>query len=200
MEAGMEIAKIGSTGRALAHVRIEIRNEDGQPLAPGEQGEVCFCGPKVTTGYWKDPVRTAASFWPAGWFRTGDVGYLDADGFLYLTDRKKDLVISGGENIASSEVERVLYDLPQIAEVAVVGKPDEQWGERLVAVVVLRPGATLDLETVTAHCRKHLAAFKVPRELEIREALPRNPSGKILKRVLRDEFAAPGGSHTGAKR
>jgi acyl-CoA synthetase (AMP-forming)/AMP-acid ligase II len=200
MEAGMEIAKIGSTGRALAHVRIEIRNEDGQPLAPGEQGEVCVCGPKVTTGYWKDPVRTAASFWPAGWFRTGDVGYLDADGFLYLTDRKKDLVISGGENIASSEVERVLYDLPQIAEVAVVGKPDEQWGERLVAVVVLRPGATLDLETVTAHCRKHLAAFKVPRELEIREALPRNPSGKILKRVLRDEFAAPGGSHTGAKR
>jgi acyl-CoA synthetase (AMP-forming)/AMP-acid ligase II len=190
MEPGMELAKIGSTGRALAHVRIQIRNEDGQPLAPREEGEICLSGPKVTRGYWKDPARTTASFW-GEWFRTGDVGYLDEDGFLYLTDRKKDMVISGGENIASSEVERVLYQLPQVAEVAVVGKPDERWGERLVAVVVLRPGETLDLETVTAHCKQHLAAFKVPRELEVREALPRNPSGKILKRVLRDEFILP---------
>ena len=198
MQAGMEIAKIGSTGRALAHVRIQIRNEDGQPVAPRELGEVCVSGPKVTPGYWKDPARTAASFW-GEWFRTGDVGYLDEDGFLYLTDRKKDMVISGGENIASSEVERVIYELPQVAEVAVVGKPDDRWGERLVAVVVLRPGATLDFETLAAHCRKQLASFKVPRELQLRDALPRNPSGKILKRVLRDELGAPAASRPGEK-
>ncbi len=189
MEAGMELAKIGSTGRALAHVEIEIRDDRGEPLPPGRQGEVCLRGPKVTRGYWRDPERTAASFW-GPWFRTGDVGYLDADGFLFLTDRKKDMVISGGENIASSEVERVIYDLPQVAEVAVIGRPDERWGERLVAVAVLRPGERLDLETLARHCREHLAAFKVPKELVLRDALPRNPSGKILKRVLREELAA----------
>jgi acyl-CoA synthetase (AMP-forming)/AMP-acid ligase II len=189
MEAGMEMAKIGSTGRPLAHVRLEIRDDEGRPLPAGEQGEICLSGPKVTQGYWRDPVRTAASFW-GEWFRTGDVGYLDRDGFLYLTDRKKDLVISGGENIASSEVERVIYQMPQVAEVAVIGRPDQKWGERLVAVVVLRPGEHLDLETLAGHCRQHLAAFKVPKELHVREALPRNPSGKVLKRVLREELAA----------
>ncbi len=189
MEAGMELAKIGSTGRALAHVRLEIRDDEGRPLPAGQQGEICLSGPKVTQGYWRDPTRTAASFW-GEWFRTGDVGYLDPDGFLYLTDRKKDLVISGGENIASSEVERVIYQLPQVAEAAVIGRPDEKWGERLVAVVVLRPGEKLDLETLASHCRGQLAAFKVPKELHLRDALPRNPSGKVLKRVLRDEFAA----------
>jgi acyl-CoA synthetase (AMP-forming)/AMP-acid ligase II len=188
MEAGMEVAKIGSTGRALAHVELQIRNEDGQPLGPRQEGEICLRGPKVFRGYWKDPQRTAASFW-GDWFRTGDVGYLDDDGFLFITDRKKDMVISGGENVASSEVERVIYQLPQVAEVAVVGRPDERWGERLVAVVVLRAGERLDHEALAAHCRQHLATFKVPKELHIREALPRNPSGKILKRVLREELA-----------
>jgi len=195
MEAGMEVKKIGSTGRAVAHVEIQIRDDDGQPLAPGEVGEICLRGPKVFKTYWKDPQRTAASFW-GDWFRTGDVGYLDGDGFLFLTDRKKDMVISGGENIASSEVERVIYQLPQVAEVAVVGRPDEKWGERLIAIVVLRAGERLDQETLVAHCRGQLAAFKVPRELHIREALPRNPSGKILKRMLRDEFGGPGSGRT----
>ena len=128
MEAGREIEKIGSTGRALAHVQIEIRDEQGNQLPSGESGEICLRGPKVTQGYWKDPEKTAAAFF-GDWFRTGDVGYLDAEGFLYLTDRKKDMIISGGENIASSEVERVIYEMPEVHEVAVVGMPDERGGE-----------------------------------------------------------------------
>lgn len=193
MEAGREIEKIGSTGRPTPHVEITIRDDSGAVLPARQEGEICLRGPKVFRGYWKDPERTAAAFHPGGWFRTGDVGYLDEEGFLYLTDRRKDLIISGGENIASSEVERVLYTLPQVSEVAVVGVPDETWGERPVAVVVLREGQTLDLATLQAHCRGQLAGFKIPKELVLREALPRNPSGKVLKRQLREELAARGG-------
>lgn len=188
MEAGRELEKIGSTGRAVPHVEIAILDDDGNPLPAEQVGEICLRGPKVTGGYWRDPARTAASFHDS-WFRTGDVGYLDAEGFLYLTDRKKDMVISGGENIASSEVERVLYEHPGIEEAAVVGLPDERWGERVVAVVVLRPGATLDLAGLQAHCAGRLGGFKTPRQLVVRHELPRNPSGKILKRVLREELA-----------
>jgi fatty-acyl-CoA synthase len=192
MEAGREIEKIGSVGRALAHVEVEIRDAMGNTLGPGEGGEICLRGPKITRGYWKDPEKTRASFF-GDWFRTGDIGHMDGEGFLYLTDRKKDMIISGGENIASSEVERVIYQLPQVREAAVIGLPDDRWGERPVAVVVLNEGASLDLATLTAYCRANLAGFKVPKELIIRDQLPRNPSGKILKRVLRDEFA-PGGT------
>lgn len=188
MEPGREIEKIGSTGRPVAHVEIEIRDDAGRRLAPGKNGEICLRGPKVTTGYWKDPEKTKAAFFGDDWFGTGDVGYLDEDGFLYLTDRKKDMIISGGENIASSEIERVIYELPQVREVAVVGLPDERWGERPVAVVVLADSAALELPDLTDHCRKRLAAFKVPKQLVIRDQLPRNPSGKVLKRVLRTEL------------
>jgi len=187
MEAGREIEKIGSTGRAIAHVEIEIRGEDGERLPPNVNGEICLRGPKITRGYWKDPEKTAAAFF-GDWFRSGDVGYLDEDGFLYLTDRKKDMIISGGENIASSEVERVIYDLPEVREVAVIGLRDPRWGERPVAIIVLAEGASLELPALTEHCRARLASFKVPKELVIRDSLPRNPSGKILKRVLRAEL------------
>jgi fatty-acyl-CoA synthase len=187
MEAGREIEKIGSTGRALAHVQIEIRDDEGQPLPPGQAGEICLRGPKITQGYWRDPEKTAASFF-GDWFRTGDVGHLDAEGFLYLTDRKKDMIISGGENIASSEVERVLYQLPQVAEAAVIGLPDERWGECVTAVVVLAAGTSLTHLELRAHCEGLLAGFKTPKQLFVRDALPRNPSGKVLKRVLRDEL------------
>jgi fatty-acyl-CoA synthase len=187
MEPGREIEKIGSTGRAIAHVEVEIRDDAGNRLAAGENGEICLRGPKVTRGYWKDPQKTASAFF-GDWFRTGDVGYLDTDGFLYLTDRKKDMIISGGENIASSEVERVIYELPQVREAAVIGMPDERWGEKPVAVVVLADGATLAMAELAEHCRSRLAGFKVPRQLIIRDSLPRNPSGKVLKRVLRAEL------------
>ncbi|WP_338691051.1 AMP-binding protein [Bradyrhizobium sp. 26S5] len=189
MDAGREIEKIGSTGRAIAHVEIEIRDDAGKRLPAGQNGEICLRGPKVTQGYWKDPEKTASAFF-GDWFRTGDVGYLDADGFLYLTDRKKDMIISGGENIASSEVERVIYEMPEVREVAVIGLPDARWGEKPVAIVVLADGAKLDLPDLTDFCRSRLAGFKVPRQLIIRDSLPRNPSGKVLKRVLRAELEA----------
>lgn len=189
MEAGREFDKIGSVGRATAHVQVEVRDEAGTVLPSGEAGEICLRGAKITQGYWQDPVRTEASFWPGGWFRSGDIGYLDAEGFLYLTERKKDLIISGGENIASSEVERVIYELPQVSEAAVIARPDPKWGDLPVAVVVLKQDTELDYQTLAAHCRGQLAGFKVPKELHIVETLPRNPSGKVLKRVLRDRFA-----------
>ncbi|MCA1395892.1 AMP-binding protein [Bradyrhizobium sp. BRP56] len=189
MDAGREIEKIGSTGRAIAHVEIEIRDDAGKRLPAGQNGEICLRGPKVTQGYWKDPEKTASAFF-GDWFRTGDVGYLDDDGFLYLTDRKKDMIISGGENIASSEVERVIYEMPEVREVAVIGLPDARWGEKPVAIVVLADDARLDLAGLTDHCRTRLAGFKVPRQLVIRDSLPRNPSGKVLKRVLRAELEA----------
>ncbi|WGR93158.1 AMP-binding protein [Bradyrhizobium sp. ISRA443] len=189
MEPGREIEKIGSTGRAIAHVEIEIRDDAGKRVAAGQNGEICLRGPKVTQGYWKDPEKTASAFF-GDWFRTGDIGYLDEDGFLFLTDRKKDMIISGGENIASSEVERVIYEMPEVREVAVVGLPDERWGEKPVAVVVLADDARLDLLALTDYCRIRLAGFKVPKQLIIRDSLPRNPSGKVLKRVLRAELEA----------
>jgi fatty-acyl-CoA synthase len=188
MPAGMELTKIGSTGRPTPHLELEIRAEDGKRVGPNVEGEICLRGPKVTKGYWRDPAKTAASFW-GSWFRTGDIGYLDADGFLYITDRVKDMIISGGENIASSEVERVIYQLPQVREAAVVGVADPKWGERPVAVVVIDPGQSLDYASLAAHCRAHLAGFKVPDRLVLRDSLPRNPSGKVLKRVLRGELS-----------
>ena len=189
MEAGREIERIGSTGRALAHVEVEIRGEDDAVLLPGEDGEIVLRGPKITRSYWNDPDKTAQTI-KNGWLHTGDVGHLDDDGFLFLTDRKKDMILSGGENIASSEVERVIDLMPEVAEVAVIGLPDEEWGEMPVAVAVLADGTALDHETLAGHCRKHLAGFKVPRRLILRATLPRNPSGKVLKRVLRDDIAS----------
>lgn len=188
MQAGQEIEKIGSAGRALAHVDIEIRDQEGRAVPAGQIGEICLHGPKVTRGYWRDPERTQASFF-GDWFRSGDMGYLDEDGFLFLVDRKKDMVISGGENIASSEVERVIYQLDIVEEAAVIGLPDDKWGERVVAVVVLREGASLTLEALQTHCRGKLGGFKIPKQLIITDALARNPSGKVLKRVLRDQLS-----------
>ena len=163
-------------------------------MPAGTSGEVCLAGPKITAGYWRDPEKTAASFHADGWFRTGDVGYVDQEGFLYLTDRMKEMIISGGENIASSEVERILLQMPEVSETAVIGLPDAQWGERVVAVVVVQPGTKLDINKVQAHCRKHLAGFKVPKQLVCIDVLPRNPSGKLLKRVLRANLADQSGN------
>jgi fatty-acyl-CoA synthase len=187
MPAGMELAKIGSCGRALAQVEVAIFDDAGISLPPAQQGEICLRGAKVTAGYHRDAEKTAASFF-GDWFRTGDVGYLDGDGFLYLTDRKKDMIISGGENIASSEIERAIYQLPQVREVAVIGLPDPHWGERPVAVVALHADASLDLAGLQTHCRRLLAGFKLPRDLILCDALPRNPSGKVLKRALRENL------------
>lgn len=185
MEPGYELKKIGSTGRAIAHVEVTIRDDKGQVVPANSEGEICLRGPKITSGYWKDPEKTAAAFF-GDWFRSGDVGYLDDDDFLYLTDRLKDMIISGGENIASSEVERVVYQLESISEAAIIGVADPEWGERPEAFIVLHPGQQLTLEQLQSHCREHLAGFKIPKGLHLLDNLPRNASGKVLKRKLRD--------------
>ena len=186
MEAGREIEKIGSVGRPVPHLVVEIRDDAGHSVGVGVEGEICLRGPKITSGYWQDPEKTAAAFHTDGFLRTGDVGYLDADGFLFLTDRKKDMIISGGENIASSEVERVIFGLDGVEDVAVIARNDEKWGEIPVAVIVPKAGAVLTKDDLDQHCRAQLAGFKCPKDLVIIDSLPRNPSGKVLKRVLRD--------------
>ena len=186
MPAGYELEKIGSTGRATPHVEIKIASEDGSTLPAGEVGEICLKGPKIFNGYWRDKKNTTIAF-RDGWFRTGDAGFLDKDNFLFITDRLKDMIISGGENIASLELERVIQKMPEIKEVAVVGIPSEKWGEVPVAVVVCNDGETIDIRSMDKHCREHLAAFKVPKKLVITDSLPRNPSGKLLKRIIRQK-------------
>ena len=141
-------------------------------------------GPKVFKGYWRDPDATSKAF-AGGWFHTGDIGVRDVDGYLYIVDRLKDMIVSGGENIASSEVERVLYEHESVLEVAVVGRPDDRWGEVPVAFVVLAAEATVTPDELVEHCRGQLAKFKVPKQVVLVSELPRNPSGKVLKRELR---------------
>lgn len=179
------IAKIGSVGRPCLHLEVDIWDADGNSLPAGESGEVVMRGPKVFKGYWRDPQATAAAF-AGGWFHTGDIGVRDEDGYLFIVDRVKDMIVSGGENVASSEVERALYEHPDILEAAVVGQSDERWGEVPVAYVVLRAGAKASADELLNHCRGQLARFKVPKEIFFLNALPRNPSGKVLKRDLRN--------------
>jgi acyl-CoA synthetase (AMP-forming)/AMP-acid ligase II len=180
------VSKLGSVGRPCQYLDLEIWDEAGRPVPAGERGEVVLRGPKVFAGYWRDPDATAAAF-RGGWFHTGDIGVLDDDGFLSIVDRLKDMIVSGGENIASSEVERVLYEHEVVVEAAVVGRPDERWGEVPVVFVVV-DDADASADDLVAHCRAQLARFKVPKDVVFVDALPRNPSGKVLKRELRDRL------------
>jgi acyl-CoA synthetase (AMP-forming)/AMP-acid ligase II len=178
------VTKLGSVGRPCLHVELDIWDREGRSQPAGEPGEVVLRGPKVFKGYWRDADATAAAF-AGGWFHTGDIGALDDDGYLYIVDRLKDMILSGGENIAGSEVERVLYEHPAVLEAAVIGRPDDRWGEVPIAFVTLRPDATATADELIEHCRGQLARFKVPKDVVFVEALPRNPSGKVLKRELR---------------
>jgi len=177
-------AKLGSVGKPMPHQRVRVADHEGADVPSGTIGEVLVRGPKVFTGYWRDPKATEEAF-VDGWFRTGDLGRLDEDGFLYIEDRKKDMIVSGGENIATPEVERVLYEHPDIVEAAVVGHPDERWGEVPHAFIVVRTGASLTTEEVEAFCRERLAKFKVPAYTTVVDVLPRTGSGKVVKRELR---------------
>ncbi|HXX90054.1 MAG TPA: long-chain fatty acid--CoA ligase [Acidimicrobiales bacterium] len=178
------VTKLGSVGRPCVYLDLDIWDEHGRPVAAGERGEIVMRGPKVFKGYWRDPDATAAAF-AGGWFHTGDIGVRDDDGYLFIVDRLKDMIVSGGENIAGSEVERVLYEHEAVLEAAVVGRPDDRWGEVPVAFVALRPGAAASTDDLIEHCRARMARFKVPKEITFVESLPRNPSGKVLKRELR---------------
>ena len=178
--------KIGSVGHTALLTQIRLLDAYGETVTePLARGEICVRGPNVTRGYWNQPEATRNALSADGWFRTGDVGYRDADGYYYVCDRVKDMIISGGENVYPAEVESVLAGHPAIAEVAVIGAPDSKWGETVVAVVALKPGQALTLEELQAWTAGKLARFKTPRVLRIVPALPRNPTGKILKYQLR---------------
>ncbi len=192
------MAKIGSAGRTPLFTEIRLTAPDGTVVAePLARGEVCVRGPNVMKGYWNKPEATAATIDSEGWFHTGDLGYLDEDGFLYIVDRVKDMVLSGGENVYPAEVEGVLFQHPAIADVAVVGLPDERWGEAVAAVAVLTENTSLTLEDLREVAGRSLARYKLPTRLEVVDALPRNPAGKVLKFELRVRLGSgSGGSGT----
>ncbi|HEV3351544.1 MAG TPA: long-chain fatty acid--CoA ligase [Acidimicrobiales bacterium] len=178
------VSKLGSVGRPCLYLELDVWDEHGTSQPPGERGEVVLRGPKVFKGYWRDPDATATAF-AGGWFHTGDVGVRDDDGYLYIVDRVKDMIVSGGENIAGSEIERVLYEHAAVLEAAVVGRPDDRWGEVPIAFVARRTDDAVTADELLEHCRSQLARFKVPKDIVFIDALPRNPSGKVLKRELR---------------
>jgi len=187
---GDDPERVASTsGRAAAGFEIRIAGPDGAPRPAGEAGEILLRGPNVMLGYLDDPAATREAIDPGGWLHTGDVGHLDPDGYLTITDRLKDMYICGGFNVYPAEVEQVLVRLEGVAEAAVVGIPDGRLGEVGRAYLVPRPGCTLDAEAVLAWCRPRLANYKLPRQVVFRDSLPRNPSGKTLKRLLREEPA-----------
>jgi long-chain acyl-CoA synthetase len=176
-----------SVGRPAPTVEIQVVDADGEPVPVGEPGEIWLRGPTIMRrGYWNRPDATAEAITPEGWFRSGDIGRFDEEGFLYLVDRQKDMIIRGGENVYCVEVEEVLFEHPDVVDAAVVGVPHKVLGEEVKAVVQLKPGASATVETIRAHCANRLADFKVPAHVELRdEPLPRNPAGKVLKSLLR---------------
>jgi acyl-CoA synthetase (AMP-forming)/AMP-acid ligase II len=182
-------AAANSVGRAAPMVVVRVIGDDWAPLAPGEIGEIAFHGEAVMLGYSKRPALTAETI-RDGWLRSGDIGYLDERGFVYLVDRKKDVIISGGENVYSKEVELMLESHPGVSECVVIGVPDDHWGERVHALVIPTPDAASDAEEIRAYCRENLAAYKVPKAIEFRADFPRLATGKIAKQVLREEYWA----------
>jgi len=177
-----------STGRVVPVMQIEIRDPDGNPVPIGSPGEIWFKGPNLIRGYWNKPEATADTI-VDGWLRTGDLGRLDDEGFVYVEDRAKDMVLRAGENVYCAEVEAAIYELPAVYEAAVFGVPHERLGEEVAAAVYVRPGQTLTVEELQAHVRERLAPFKVPTKVMfVDDQLPRNPAGKILKRELRDQL------------
>ncbi len=184
--------KMGSAGKANVMGEVLIADASGNSVPAGEVGEILYRGPNVMKGYWNRPEATAEAIDSQGWFHTGDAGYVDEDGFLFISDRVKDMVISGGENVYPAEVEGVMFEHESIREVAVIGLPDEKWGEAVTAVVALNDGAELTLETLRGFCDGRLARYKLPLRLHIVAALPRNPAGKVLKFELREQFAKDG--------
>ncbi|MBN2123442.1 MAG: AMP-binding protein [Deltaproteobacteria bacterium] len=179
---------IGSVGTEVPGMEIQIRDPFGGLLQQGREGEICIRGPNIMKGYLDNPEATREVFWEGGWFRTGDIGLFDDQGYLYIVDRLKDMIITGGENVYSREVEEALYTLREVQECAVIGLPDPEWGERVTAVIIPSPGQSLDREKINAYLKSRLSPFKVPKEYVTVTDFPRSPAGKILKRDIRQEF------------
>lgn len=179
---------IGSVGTPVNRVDFQIRDFDGQVLELVKEGEICVCGPNITRGYLNNSEETKAELW-GKWYRSGDIGYLDENGYLFIVDRLKDMIITGGENVYPLEVEELLYTRAEIQECAVVGLPDKEFGERVTAFIVLQKEQQLDPIDLKAYLKTHLVGFKVPKEFIIVDELPKNPAGKLLKSQIKKSYA-----------
>ena len=189
VRAGDALRKAGSAGIAALHCEVKVVDDDGAALPVGRDGEILVRGPNVATGYWNAPAETARTF-AGGWYRSGDLGHFDDEGHLYVVARKNDLIISGGENIYPAEVEAVLLECPAIAEACVVGRPDERWGEAVIAAVVLKPGCPLTETEALTLFHGRIARYKHPREVRFLERLPRSALGKVQKEAVRKALSA----------
>lgn len=187
-EREKKLKRLSSIGKPMADVEMKVVDEDGKEVPTGEVGEIIARGPRVMSGYWKDDEKTSKTIDKDGWVHTGDMGYVDEDGYFFLAGRATDMIIRAGENISPEEVEGVLFSHPKIDDVAVFGVPDEDWGEVPMAAVVLKKGETSTPEEVMEYCRANLASFKRPRAVVFVDELPRNPMGKVLKRALREQY------------
>jgi long-chain acyl-CoA synthetase len=183
----LQLAKLASAGKPVLNYEVRIVDKQGKDVRVGEVGELIVRSESMTIGYWRLPEETAKII-KDGWLFTGDFGRFDADGYIYIVDRKNDMIISGGKNIYPREIEEVLYEHDAVLETAVIGVPDDHWGESVRALVVLKPGKKATEEDLIAFCKEHLASYKKPRWVEFRDELPKNPTGKILKRLIRDEY------------
>jgi acyl-CoA synthetase (AMP-forming)/AMP-acid ligase II len=180
--------RMRSAGKAFTGVKIEIRDADGRTLEPGDEGEIWINTESVMNGYWNLADATAATMTGGNWVRTGDAGLMDEDGYVYVRDRVKDMIVSGGENIYPAEVESAMYGHPAIAEVAVIAVPDPKWGEAVKAIVVLKPNSEPDAKAILDFTRTRIAGYKVPKTVDFVDVLPKNGTGKVLKRELRKPF------------
>ncbi|MGD9282838.1 MAG: AMP-binding protein [Desulfobacterales bacterium] len=178
---------VGSVGTPIDLVEVQIRDSEGNRVEAGQQGEICICGPNITKGYLNHPAETRSAFW-GNWFRSGDIGYFDADGYLYIVDRLKDMIITGGENVYPREVEEILYSHPDVLECAVVGLPDKEYGERVTAFIIPPKGRQPDPAKLKSFLKTLLAGFKVPKAFFIVDELPKSPAGKLLKREIKKRF------------
>lgn len=190
-EKEKKLQRLASIGKPMSDVEMKVVGDDGKELPQGEVGEILARGPRVMSGYWKDEEKTATTIDKDGWVHTGDVGYVDEDGYYFLSGRSSDMIIRAGENISPEEIENVIRDHPKVEDVAVIGVPDETWGEEPRAVVILKKGETATEEEIMEHCRANLASFKRPRTVVFVDDLPRNPMGKLLKKDIREKYGKP---------
>jgi long-chain acyl-CoA synthetase len=181
---------IGSVGTTVPGIEVVIRDTEGHPVALGEEGEICVRGHNIMKGYLDNPEETKNAFWEDGWFRSGDIGLLTDDDYLFIVDRLKDMIITGGENVYPREVEEVIYTRPEVQECAVVGLPDRDWGERVTAFIIARPGQEIIPEDLKRFLKAHLSPYKVPKQYVVLDEMPKTAAGKILKRELRKQFSS----------
>jgi len=190
-EKEKKLKRLASIGKPMSDVEMKVIDDDGNELPQGEVGEIVARGPRVMTGYWKDEEKTAKTIDKDGWVHTGDVGYVDEEGYFFLSGRSSDMIIRAGENISPEELEAAIRTHPKVEDVAVIGVPDETWGEEPRAVVIVKKGETATEEEIMEHCRANLASFKRPRSVVFVDSLPRNPMGKLIKREIREKYGKP---------